>query len=433
MKNLISIFLMVFLFTIPNIDVVSQNRNVVWVHGLGDDSGAWEHYATIFEAERQINNTRQSYGTSGGLGAAALQLKNSFTNTNATNLGIGHSMGGLMIRDVDRTTGTNDKRFGGFITVASPNYGAPIANSIQNGSVANAIAIAFYRLTAGPLYEPFGIPWTIITGWSTTKVANILNDLVAKFNSASINDLQEGSPVLDLLNNFNSNAQMISIIGEETSPVHWRLASTMLYGAGSSGNPGDQQMASIINNIRGVYNVWVETHEIARIAALAMGNFFGAGYHSTAFNEWKQGRDWLDESETIWCNLIKASRLESYIVGEWIEIPCTNPNCACKLQGPPGPGNHGPMIFWCEQHVYQEVTHWVTVNYGSDGLLPTYAQELKGVDIGSNNRYVINHANHMELLNMSYSKNASGYPNDGTRNTLNEIFSRQPPSWFHTP
>ena len=49
------------------------------------------------------------------------------------------------------------------------------------------------------------------------------------------------------------------------------------------------------------------------------------------------------------------------------------------------------------------------------------------------NRYVIDHANHAEVLDMSYSKKPNGTLNDGTRITLNAIFNRALPDWFNTP
>jgi len=135
-------------------------------------------------------------------------------------------------------------------------------------------------------------------------------------------------------------------------------------------------------------------------------------------------RDWIDNSETVWCTLIKTSRSEpyTYYIQEWIPCPLPIP---------------GKPIFKCP---YPEGGHWEeipvicykTVNYPSDGLLPTYAQELKGVDESTGRRYTIDYANHMELRNMSQSKFPNGTPNDGTENKLRAIFSRGAPDWFRT-
>ena len=123
--------LAIFLVTLNTI--AQQDRNVIWIHGLGGGDYSLQHYKTIFDAEIQINSLRLSYNTDDGIVVAANDVLNSVDtfvaeSTNPQNLAIGHSMRGLMIRDVDRRT--TNKRFGGYITLTSPIYGAPISNSI---------------------------------------------------------------------------------------------------------------------------------------------------------------------------------------------------------------------------------------------------------------------------------------------------------------
>jgi len=435
MKTKINIILILVLFALPHITVYAQqNRNVVWVHGLGDNLSAWQHYATVFTNERKINSQRQSYTTSQGLSTAAAQLRNSVTTTTPTNLGIGHSMGGVMIREVDRITAANDKRFGGFITVASPNYGAPVISNVNAAHA--AVATATNRLLSGPIAElgPIAaITWQIISGWVAQTVADYFIGNIAMIGTATDNDLKEGSPAMNTLNNFNSTAHRISIIAEETSPVHWRMAGSMAFGAGSSGNPGDEQMVGIINQIRGVYHNKFKQHETAaNMAIFPFPNPAAHAVHTFYKNEWKKGRDWIDQSETIWCSLIKTSRLELKYGYYWHWIPCNNSNVNCQsihelISAPLPPEQH----YICDEWIQIPYTYWATVNYKSDGLLPTYTQELKGVPSG--NRYVVDHANHMEVLNMKNSRK-NGVLNDGTRNTLNAIFNRnQNNDWFYTP
>ena len=134
--------------------------------------------------------------------------------------------------------------------------------------------------------------------------------------------------------------------------------------------------------------------------------------------------------------MINSSRVESNTYEEWgwVEVPCGGP--LPKGNQPPDipydPDNPYNPSKCYEYRFIRMKTDSYTVKYPSDGLLPTYAQELKGVDANSGNRYVIDHANHMELKNMSYSKNKNGQPNDGTKNRLNEIFDRPQGDWFRT-
>ena len=56
----------------------------------------------------------------------------------------------------------------------------------------------------------------------------------------------------------------------------------------------------------------------------------------------------------------------------------------------------------CEwEWVYVTKTERVSVNYPSDGLLPEYTQKLQGIPGG--NIYHVEHANHLEVTDMSNS------------------------------
>jgi len=408
MKNLKILFLTFFLFAASVNTGYPQDRNVYWVHGFNGDATAWQHYATIFTNERKINSIRLSYNTTSGLSTAASQLSASVNSTASTNMAIGHSMGGVMIREVDRTA--SPKKFGGYVTFASPNYGAPISNSILSGAVNSAATTAINNINAGPIAELFGLPWLIITNWTTSIFVDKLFNSITYLNSSTNNDLKEGSTAMNNLNNYNSTAQRISVIAQENSPVHWRFAAT-------SAGMTETSMINVVNQVRGVYNDKYWFHENLRVACLVALNLPGAALHDNLAKQWKKGRDWIDDSETIWCSLIKTSRLEpyTYSVVEWVPCPQINP----KIPPQPDCGEWKPVYYTGTQ----------TVNYPSDGLIPTYAQELKGVSGGD--RYTIEYANHMELKNMSSSTLPNGNPNDGTRIKLTAIFNRS--GWFNTP
>ena len=447
MKSKVIVFIILMLFALPVIKAFSQNRNVVWVHGFCGDATSLQHYATIFTNERKINSTRQSYNTTSGLPFAASQVRTSIpptvpggTSYASTNMGIGHSMGGVMIREVDRMPIAGNisapKKLGGFITIASPNYGAPISANILDGTATSTIATASTKLTAGPIADPVFQPvWILAAGITVYMIIDNLNAIKGYFSQQTNNDLKEGSQAMNNINDYNSYSPVphkISIIAEENSNVLWRLVGSMNNGAGSSGNPGDQKMVSDMNDVRNFYDFMYDGH---RWGLLGIPPLFSL----PIANKWKQGRDWLDNSETIWCSLIKSSRVESYQVptGYWKEVPC-GPFPPPRGDKPPdypydpdNPFIPGKCYEWVNTGY---TTQYTTVTYKNDGLLPTYCQELKGVDSNSGNRYVIDHANHMELKNMTYSKKPNGQVNDGTKNTLNAIFDRpQNTSWWHTP
>jgi hypothetical protein len=233
---------------------INAQRNVAWVHGLDGDASSWENYNRIFDSERKINSLRTSYNTDNGINNAGNQVRSSMNSfgtgaNNASNIGIGHSMGGLMIRDVDRNTSVSNKVFGGYITVTSPNYGAPISNSLLDGSVTAAAQNACNKIADGPLAQLFSLPWGIVSNLATNKLCDkfIDNDLVQTLQGTPVTnaDLIVGSPTINAINNYSSSLPRISMWGEETSPVHWRMF-------GSTLNNNDSSLLGPINSGRGV-------------------------------------------------------------------------------------------------------------------------------------------------------------------------------------
>ena len=415
--------------------MAQQDRNVIWVHGLGGDASSWEHYSTLFDSERQINSLREGYYTANGITAAGNLVKTSMNvlgidATNSQNLGIGHSMGGLMIRDIDRLTPINVKRFGGYITVATPNYGAPIANSLLDGDVTSAASNACNKLIAGPAAQLFGLPWTIVNNITNNDICGsfIDDDLIQGLQGSPVtnNDLRVGSATIDSINNYATNIPRISIWAEENSPVHWRLISSTI-------SNNDTEWISIANDARSVYN-----SHYANNFALAIAHAFidpvGAALFSYRATEWKKGRDWIDDSETIWSSLIKTTRTEQETYWEEIWEPCPYPP---NYPPPPAANPNGNNAIAlksvdpdCGEWVWQELTRYVTVNYPSDGFLPKYTQIMVDNPTPDNVFHVLG-ANHTEVRNMSNST-LNGQPNDATKDRFDEIFNRPEPDFFHT-
>jgi hypothetical protein len=407
---------------------INAQRNVAWVHGLDGDASSWENYNRIFDSERKINSLRTSYNTDNGINNAGNQVRsamNSFGNgaKNASNIGIGHSMGGLMIRDVDRTTTASNKVFGGYITVTSPNYGAPISNSLLDGSVTAAAQNACNKIADGPLAQVFSLPWGIVSNLATNTLCKkfIDNDLVQTLQGTPVTnaDLRVGSPTINAINNYNSSLPRISMWGEETSPVHWRMF-------GSTLNNNDSSLLGPINSGRGVYHgFYVYNTSLAVVTGVAgFWNPFLWGLTATytyRATQWKKGRNWIDDSENIWSSLIKTTRREAqkYWTNTW--IPCAYPP---RIEVQQKTAERLPPDEDCGEWKWVQRTRYVSVNYPSDGLLPQYTQELQGIP--NDNKYKVEGANHIEVRNMGFSPQG-----DITREQFNEIFNRD--DWFGTP
>ncbi len=414
----------------------AQERNIIWVHGLNGSYSHWEHYKNIFDNERKINSVNRSYVTNSGIALATNDVYNdintalSYTEQhNSKNMGIGHSLGGLILRNVDRIKSGNAQRIGGFITVNSPNYGAPIIESIQNGNVEAAKENACYKLADGPISQLFSLPWEV-TNLTTSYICNLIetNDLIDDFggSGSTSEDLLPNSTILSTINNYHSTLPRISIWGEETAPVHWKSLGTAI-GYGDD----DNELVNDMNLAREVYSIFYHTNMGLSIACGAAGFWFPPCWFQSAIaayraTQWKKGRDWFDDSEDIWCSLIKTTRKEAHYY--WVEVwvPCEYPPAS-----PPLKGDSLKTDPDCGEWVWKEYVYYVTVVDPSDGILPKYTQVMKN-NSTPNGTYRILGANHMEVLDMSNST-LNGMPNDGTRQRLNEIFSRPTYDWFYTP
>jgi hypothetical protein len=434
MKKTIQKIALLITFTFSMLNVTAQDRNVAWVHGLNDNANAWQHYEQIFDGERNLNNLRRNHNTDEGINAGADELIE-FMNTrygnisnntganNPRNLGIGHSMGGLVLREADKITANGNQKFGGYITVASPNYGAPISNSLLDGNVENAAENACNKLADGPLSQVFSLPWGIVSNLATNELCDkfIDNDLVQNLQGTPTTneDLRVGSQTINDINDYETNLPRISMWAEENSPVHWRMFSSNLHG-------NDTQFVNTVNTARGVYNgFYVYNTSLAVVTGVAgFWNPFLWGLTATytyRATQWKKGRNWIDDSENIWSSLIKTTRREpqTYWVNTW--IPCAYPP---RIEIKQKLAKRDPDID-CGEWKWVQRTRYISVNYPSDGLLPQYTQELQGIPF--DNRYKVNGANHLEVRNMSNSPQG-----DVTKERFDDIFNRPSSDWFHT-
>ena len=431
MKNTIQKIAVLVMFTFSVLNVTAQDRNVAWVHGLDGDASSWQHYEELFNNERNLNNLRATYNTDNGITNAAddviVSMNTHFGNNvnganNPQNLGIGHSMGGLMIREADRSAGNGTKKFGGYITVTSPNYGAPISNSLSDGSVERAAENACNKIADGPLSQVLSLPWGIVSNLATNDLCKslITNTGVQKLQGtpATNEDLEVGSHTIDAINDYDTNLPRVSIWAEENSPVHWRMISSKLHG-------NDTQFVNTVNTARGVYNSFYVYNTSLAVVTGVVGFWNPFAWGATALygyraTQWKKGRNWIDDSENIWSSLIKTTRREpqTYWVNTW--IPCAyppRPEMADKQ------AKRDPDIDCGEWKLVQH-TRNISVNYPSDGLLPQYTQELQGIPFG--NRYKVEGANHLEVRNMATDGNVV----DETAVEFRRVFNRT--DWFNT-
>jgi len=407
-----------------------QNKNTYWLHGLGDDESAWQHYASIFEAERRMNSSRPRYFSSTGV-ISSTNTISGLILSNPQNIGIGHSMGGTVLRNLDRVSPSSSRKINGLITLGSPNSGAGIANSFDDNSLNSASQNACNDLSAGPLTELFGIPWNVANlsfssaigaNLSTNKICELLitNDLLSQYagSAQARADLKMGSPFLSQIDNYSSSIPRLSMIAQENSPVHWRLLSSTI--TRNSNNPSDQLLPDAITGVEVIYNGFFVAKTAGTIVNAILGFinpvlFVKAAINANKAVQWKKGVDWLNDSETIWNGLTKSSRMESEKYWVWTWIPCeTIPGKQLLIDDIGRDRDQS-----CGEWGFVERTRQVMVHYPSDGFIPSYSQDI--ASLPASNRYFIQGANHIEVLNMSRSKQ-NGQPNDATKDQFNSVF-----------
>jgi hypothetical protein len=148
------------------------------------------------------------------------------------------------------------------------------------------------------------------------------------------------------------------------------------------------------NTARSLYHGQYVNQTAIAAAHYAALNFPAAIYHTWCANEWKDGRDWLDASESIWANLIGANTT-SLLAGtystytdicspeDWIICQQNYSEAYCMLQ-------------CCRE---DQVPYYVSVQAGSDGLVPIYSQQSKvsNWSVGSDRLYEAVGVNHHEM------------------------------------
>lgn len=386
--------------------IYSQDRNVYWSHGLGENGTTWDFMETIFDAERQIDGRSPGYESQDGITVATDEVVDDLVNSygeigsrRASNIAIGHSMGGVVSRNIDITQTGINRRFGGIITVGSPNDGIILANNIANGKVSQAMNHACGEVLAGPTSEIPGVSITI-NAIIPEVICDVLSDLVidpmlGSSLRVSGADMSVGSGVMNSINGGGSGIPQISIWGNEQSPVHWRLLSSL-----DTDNANDTKWVTNAEDFREVYQAFFIAHLSASVVTGIFGFIYPPLWAATAAEafqaaQWKRGVRRFDRSEAMWNQLmacggdITEQITVTYTTGvncncfgytgspEWIN--CINTYCGGNING-------------CWQTV--TTTQEVISNGASDGFICRDAQIINGTP--TSNHYRADGANHNE-------------------------------------
>jgi pimeloyl-ACP methyl ester carboxylesterase len=112
--------------------ISAQTNNYIWFHGLNDNSDCWSLYDTSLTP---TNSRRINYQSNTSIQNISQGIWSSYNGSFPQNsILIGHSMGGLVARELEFRYPNSVK---GIITIGTPNQGAQVVSELFNGSANN--------------------------------------------------------------------------------------------------------------------------------------------------------------------------------------------------------------------------------------------------------------------------------------------------------
>jgi hypothetical protein len=304
---------------------------VVWVHGWEGSGKSWGVYSRKYgrdigadnirrEGERKMNCLRVDYAQRNVptdyaqtvVQAATIvkrQVADAQIMPSDQNIFIGHSLGGLTTRQIDRAdNGTN--LFGGFITVGTPNKGAIVAQAVMEGRGDKFVDEAVRALVA-----PFYDTWVGALLISLT----VINDDVQLIRRVfpiigPAEDLSPASGLINGLNNFgHDNKKIITISARESGQKLWRELSSIALNAPSElplHQVGDEDMGRKMARLEGMYNSAGYVSSGLATVSTIFGGWFVTGKWAVRAKLFFNGASWIKNAPTAWNNLLGANRTE---------------------------------------------------------------------------------------------------------------------------
>jgi pimeloyl-ACP methyl ester carboxylesterase len=186
--NIVKTLLFASIVIASCINVQAQNtqkkRVILWLKGFATEEAGypgWLQYDDMFTSQRYARGIRPSYFTDRAIDSIAaitrfridslLLLARIDTNVSfEPPIIIGHSMGGLVARSMERLNRIQNmpQQFGGLITVATPNQGSELNRSLSNGAGVEWLQKTIETLTTvfdngqGSSIRMFPLPLTVV-------------------------------------------------------------------------------------------------------------------------------------------------------------------------------------------------------------------------------------------------------------------------------
>ena len=437
MKKLLLMICLLAIYTVK-----AQDVRVDWVHGLNASERYWEEQRNLFEAERRINGnassngdavfgfattnpvgTIRAYPTNEGVEPFATRVQASI-NTGVPGIGIGHSMGGLAVREVSLR---NPNAFRGMVLCGAPLRGAKVMNSIRNGQAGSFLANAIWQISRGPLAQ-LGTGGVVVYAVAGVTIPQLGAELQARFlgdyGEQTEIDLSEESPYLNRVNSFQG-AQVPHVLlwGDENSPVQFRgWSSDRSYvnvGPLTPWRPGDDEhYVRIFNTLADTYAAAGVINLAAAISNAIYFNFGATAYFGWVSYQWFAGKNYIKfDCESQYADIIGANRTSITRTATQLSDVCASTSpykpatqlCVERIWGPYAGQSIsealGRQLYAqynaCVSQCYQPVTRTydTPVQAGSDGTVPAFSAlaQVTPWEVPTADQYRVEGCNHMEM------------------------------------
>jgi len=402
-------------------------NNYVWLHGLNDNYRCWEIYDNAFTSGM---STRVGYSCNNSINNIANRIwTNNYLSYKSNIILIGHSLGGLVAREIESKRYSNVK---GIITIGTPHQGAYVENAIALGkqnefisNLSNKFAIGLGTSTAA-LIGPFWpvqagvivlIDGTILVATNVWLVPYIKNQMADGFQQSE-KDMQVGSTYMSTVASRKVNVPILCFAAEED---RWQLArltqcaknkddlqtNTSLNTDGNFDKPGyDFMQGAQI----GCYTA-AGIHAGCAIGALALEwwnpyGWYAAGLNVAAGAYWTSVGSYLNDGFDYDYSVLLGSYAYEQRSYYYQRMICPETNLPIELVK----GKQNILEPNTDDCYYETVcaTATVAVPCSHDGTVSTYSQLLdktKGTNViwaGS----TIKGVNHMEEFNHYKTKEA---------------------------
>jgi PGAP1-like protein len=434
-----------FLFLICYNCTFGQSKDLTLIHGLNESSSDWKVYNLNFFRSNfsKVDKVFTPDYYSQGPTTASSIIYNIFgtgqgsLKTADKNIVIGHSMGGVVALKADIDHINNNPKFGGIITMGSPNRGALVANAMLNGTLQNelqsgcvkitgAVSSSFIALSLSPNIVPLFLRSILLSGglglniYSNNLCNMQISQVFSGYDSSINTQLSEGSPLISSINNQMTATPKIAVYGVEESPVHIRLLGSAI--SKPTDKPldvsnTDEQMVAAFHATIDIFDLGEAYFAGNSVIDIIFGFidwelWVAAAANGYAAYEFADASSWISNSESRWLQIIGAGgfypenhiirRLSAYWAQEYERVldvvDVFKPNRQLVLNALA----EARWILSVPGH-YENVsiTYQIPINYESDGFINAGSQRLlnDALDPSHIVNEKVNGVNHLEFYN----------------------------------